>query len=277
MDFPALKDAGSFRRCSYCKSKVACMAKGKCMLKKEAREFSSNLNENDNLLGRLIELNRKLEFATKRTTLVHTDRKQLPDNLGKATKPTTPSSPTPKPTAYAQKLLDKKKLEEAKSKGRKRDRPKKADPNYGTKKGDAAAKKRAVEQKQKSAVQGTNPALKTQGQKELNQKPSTAKKKNPRHSRVTGRVGGFKKGGKAGKVNPSQRVELPELDPRRRASDLPEHAKKELARKVRNKLSNQGINRGLRRTELMISQMSIGKLLKVLGMKAATLAKIVKK
>ena len=243
------------------------MAKGKCMLKKEAREFSSNLNKNDNLLGRLIELNRKLEFASRR---------QLPDDLGAANTP-PPSTPTPKTTPYAQKLLNKKKLEEAKNTGRKRDRGKKADPNFGTKQGDAEAKKRAVVQKQESANQGTNPALKTQSQKEIDQSAGSAKKKNPRHSRVTGRVGGFKKGGKAGKINPSQKVELPELDPRRKASDLPDHAKKELARKVRNKLSNQGINRGLRRTELMIGKMSIGKVLKILGMTGATLAKIVKR
>jgi len=263
------------------------MSKGKCLLKKEAKEFSENFDKNDHLLGRLIELNRKLEFATPPKPLSDDERsrfdrrkrgKFLPKDLTEA-KNTNPieEKTKPKPTEYAKRLIEKKKIKEAKSKGKKRDRPKRGDPNYGTKKGEKERKAQVREVKQTTAVEGGNPAIKSKKRKELDLSPSQAKKQNPRHPRVTGKIGEFRKGSKAGSVSPSERVGLPETQSYRRVSDLPDHAKKELARKMRNTLSNKGISRGLKRTELMISKMSIGKLLKVLGMNAVNLAKIIKK
>jgi hypothetical protein len=262
------------------------------ILLEEAREFSNKLETSDSLFGRLTELNEKLEFASNKPPkpLDSEERsrfdrrrrvKNLPDKLGKA-KPVVPSGP--KPTAYARELIRKKEeakaLEIAKTTGRKKRRPQKVSPLFGKKKGDLEAKAKATSIKRKIASKKLEKTGTTKStiQVEADKKPSQAKKINPRHPRVTGKKSGMeRKGAIRGRTQPSEKVNIPELDTGKKVSTLPESARNELARKLRNKMSNQGVNRGLGRTKKIIDGMRIGTLLKTLGMEGAKIARFIKK
>ena len=289
MDFPALKDTASFRRCAYCKSKVACMSKGKCLLKKEAREFSETYDANDGILGRLIELNKKLEFAKPPKPLSGDERSRFdrrrkakfaPADVTKA--PLEKQGPQlpkkPKPTDYANKLLDAKKereaIKEAKSKGRKRDRPKKVSPLHGKKKGESGKRKQADAKKRGTAVGGSNPALKRKEQVEVE---NTKPQRGTRNSRVTGATSApLRPGAKPGRVHGKEKLNIPELDPSKKVKTLSKDAQRELGRRLRSRMDNAGVKRGLGRSIKIVQGMRIGTVLKSLGMTAAQLARFLK-
>ena len=292
MDFPALKDTASFRRCAYCKSKVACMSKGKCLLKKEAREFSETFNANDGILGRLIELNRKLEFAKPPKPMSSDERsrfdgrrkaKFIPEGL--TTAPLEKQGPQLPPgahsvrkTSYANKLLDEKEeregIKKAKSKGRKRDRPKKVSPLHGKRKGESGKRKQADAKKQGTAVGGSNPSLKRKEQVEVE---NTKPQKGTRNSRVTGATSApLRPGAKPGRVHGKEKLNIPELDPSKKVKTLSKDAQRELGKRLRSRMDNAGVKRGLGRSIKIVQGMRIGSVLKSLGMTAAQLTRFLK-
>lgn len=233
MEIPALKDGASFRRCAYCKSKLTCMAKAKCLLKKEAREFSSHVKGNTTFLQKMRHLNEMLEFGDDDIIARREPGgKWLQDKEGKW-------SQEHKGGVVRRKVVPFKKSQKPAPIKDLKDLPGGSPPTAQEKAAhikQQAAGKRAMEE-------GT---LRSKQTIDEQRSSTSAEKINPRHPRVTGKRTGKQSGARKGmpdRPHGTEKIQVPELNPRQKVSELSKSAQHEITKRVRSRLSNKGIKR----------------------------------
>jgi hypothetical protein len=253
---PALKDAASFRRCAYCKSKATCVAKAKCLLKKEAREFSLNFNPNDGVLGRLIELNARLERIMG-DNLTELDDDIIAEQTGKWKQ-------NKDGNWYQEKKVLRKKPASKKKKQTVIKDPKDlpgGSPPTAQEKANIAKQNAALRQIKETG------SLESQETKDRKMSAHEAQKKNKRHRRVTGRTTGDARAGRKGltpRPHGSRKFQISELNPQKRMSDHPESVLAETAKKVRSRLSNKGVKRPIEKVLGIIKQLKVFQVISIL-------------
>lgn len=253
---PALKDAASFRRCAYCKSKMTCVAKGKCLLKKEAREFSENFDPNDGVLGRLTELNVRLSGALG-GKLVELSDDIIAEQTGMWKQDKDGN------WYQEKKVLRKKPIKKRKKPAAIKDLKDLpgGSPPTAQEKADIAKQNAALRKIEKTG------GLESQETKDKKMSAHAAQKVNPRHRRVTGKTTGKTSGSRKGLTqhpHGARAFKIEELNPSKRMSDHPDSVLRETAKRVRSRLSNKGVRRPLEKVLAIVKQLKVFQVLSIL-------------